>query len=417
MKTLKMALYLLGALLLTYCQESPLELSPSGSPDQELILKDHHVNDGCVFVQKLWAGAGQNDITKAVEVGSITAVVDYPYLHLTFSVHPHKLNEIHVWIGNDLKLIPKNAAPGQFPIKKKTGAAGTYQLMVDLSKMGVQQGELFYIAAHGVAMVPSSETFWAYGEHTFTELGVARKWGWVFEVDQSRCEEIADGDPCPGMPYFTDPRDGNVYKTVNIGGQCWFKENLRYLPRVEGYPYRQYSVYDYPVLDEDGFAEVDLDEAKATDNYKNYGVLYDWLIAPEVCPAGWHLPTIDEWNQMIGYVMNKHPEYTLPQILNSCRQVNSPLGGDCDTEVHPRWDQHDELYGLDLVGFSALPGGMAGWFFNFRGNLAIFWTASEEFTPNYWNIRLRYDSPERYHGSSEFLLGFSVRCMKDKHNE
>lgn len=28
-----------------------------------------------------------------------------------------------------------------------------------------------------------SETVWAYGEHTFIELGVARKWGWIFELN------------------------------------------------------------------------------------------------------------------------------------------------------------------------------------------------------------------------------------------
>jgi hypothetical protein len=28
-----------------------------------------------------------------------------------------------------------------------------------------------------------SETVWAYGEHTFIELGIANKWGWIFEVD------------------------------------------------------------------------------------------------------------------------------------------------------------------------------------------------------------------------------------------
>jgi hypothetical protein len=59
MKTFKIALLMLGALLLTYCQDSPLEVTPSEYPDNELFLKDHHVHDGCVFVQKLWAGAGQ----------------------------------------------------------------------------------------------------------------------------------------------------------------------------------------------------------------------------------------------------------------------------------------------------------------------------------------------------------------------
>ena len=35
-----------------------------------------------------------------------------------------------------------------------------------------------------------------------------------------------DGQPCPGTPTVTD-HEGNVYNTVQIGNQCWTKENLR----------------------------------------------------------------------------------------------------------------------------------------------------------------------------------------------
>ncbi len=112
---------------------------------------------------------------------------------------------------------------------------------------------------------------------------------------------------------FTDPRDGNVYKTVKIGDKIVMAENLRYLPEVIGpntgtttsNPNTSYYyVYDY-----DG---TDVETAKESPNYKTYGVLYNWPAAMNgattsetvpsrvqgICPDGWHLPSHEEWGEI-----------------------------------------------------------------------------------------------------------------------
>jgi uncharacterized protein (TIGR02145 family) len=99
----------------------------------------------------------------------------------------------------------------------------------------------------------------------------------------------------PELSSFTDSRDGNIYKTVKIGTQIWMFENLRYIPFVclldeEGGIW----VYDY-----DGH---NIKKAISHKNYKKYGCLYDWVTAKSICPDGWHLPSYEEWTQLLNNI-------------------------------------------------------------------------------------------------------------------
>lgn len=75
-----------------------------------------------------------------------------------------------------------------------------------------------------------------------------------------------------GQEKFADPRDGNVYSTININGSTWMRENLRYTG-IEG----TFS------FDDDNR------------NLPLYGALYEWKAARNACPAGWHLPSGEEF--------------------------------------------------------------------------------------------------------------------------
>jgi uncharacterized protein (TIGR02145 family) len=216
-------------------------------------------------------------------------------------------------------------------------------------------------------------------------------------LELSATEAIGGGTPCPGMPTFTDPRDGQTYNTVQIGSQCWMKENLNY---------QTANSWCY---------------ANNTANCNNYGRLYTWQAALTACPPGWHLPSDAEWTQLVDYVISQgHPNnWNDPNgtgnALKSCRQVNSPLGGDCNTSEHPRWNSHSTHHGFDEFGFSALPGGIRatdGSFYGI-GYYGYWWSSTEASSTTAWGRYMYYFYGNVRRSYYSKASGFSARCLRD----
>lgn len=100
-------------------------------------------------------------------------------------------------------------------------------------------------------------------------------------------------------PPLTESRDGNIYKTVRIGNQLWMAENLRYLPAVSDTQSISINTSFYYVY---GYSGNDVNEAKESENYEKFGVLYNWTASTSVCPAGWHLPSEKDWYDLFSYL-------------------------------------------------------------------------------------------------------------------
>jgi uncharacterized protein (TIGR02145 family) len=103
--------------------------------------------------------------------------------------------------------------------------------------------------------------------------------------------------------------------------------------------------------------------------------------------------------------------------LKSCRQVNSPLGGNCNTTEHPRWGSDNTYYGFDAFGFSGLGGG----FRNFIGQWdpigfnGIHWSSTESNTSDAW-VRFLHSNYGYISGEGfgyPKVSGLSVRCLRD----
>ncbi len=224
--------------------------------------------------------------------------------------------------------------------------------------------------------------------------------------------------------------DDNVYQTVIIGNQEWMAQNLRVskynngdaipteLSGDEWYYTTQgaYAVFDHNFPDAEGINSPE--EMLAA-----YGKLYNWYAVDDprgLCPEGWSVPGDDDWTRLVDYIVSQgfpnemnHPSGA-GNALKSCRQVNSPEGGECDTSEHPRWEADNTHFGFDTFGFSAYPGGYrstSGNFFNL-GKWGPWWSSTEDSSSFAWfrDVSLFGNV---YRGKTSKSYGFSLRCVKD----
>ncbi|MCB2218836.1 MAG: fibrobacter succinogenes major paralogous domain-containing protein [Bacteroidetes bacterium] len=208
--------------------------------------------------------------------------------------------------------------------------------------------------------------------------------------------------------------DGHVYNTIQIGTQCWMKENLKTTSYRNGNPIQNITnATTWSTLTSGAYVWYNNDIGWKD----HYGALYNWYAAMDpngLCPEGWHIPSDNEWTILtntIGGAGSPHGNE-----LKSCRQVNSPISGGCNTTEHPRWDADDIHYGTDTYGFSGLPGGTRRFYNGGFFNMGAYggWWSSTPLTSD--EVLMR--GLGNYYGFVDYNYynkkdGYSVRCLKD----
>ena len=190
-----------------------------------------------------------------------------------------------------------------------------------------------------------------------------------------------------------DERDGQVYKTTQIGDQIWMAQNLN----------------------------LETENSRCYNNDSNlcnkYGRLYEWMetvnkqwsecdrttscslppIVQGICPVGWHVPTKEEFEVLIKFAGD----------FSSGQNLKTTEG----------WNEIST--GYDTYCFSALPAGEheCGYPCHYEGEkeVALFWTSTENHKTNVYYMFMKdsygdaslSDNPK----NTGWLL--SVRCLKD----
>jgi len=221
-------------------------------------------------------------------------------------------------------------------------------------------------------------------------------------IEWSFFTEYEHGQPCPGIPTFD--YDGQTYTTVQIGTQCWMKENLNIGVMINGSQNQQNN---------DTIEKHCYENNPA--NCVIYGGLYQWDEmmqyvtiegAQGICPTGWHLPTDAEWCTL----ENEVDAGTVSCIATGNRGIDAGL----NLKSTSGW--YDPLgSGTDLYGFTALPGGYCNssdYFYSLLHS-AYFWSSDESTSLWAWQRSLHLINDGISRNANNKTRGFSVRCLKD----
>jgi uncharacterized protein (TIGR02145 family) len=233
-------------------------------------------------------------------------------------------------------------------------------------------------------------------------------------------EGVSSSSSSVNSGIFTDIRNGKEYKWVEIGNQTWFAENLNYA--VEGSKCGNLEDISTNACSSDN-PTVD-NPCRLTDNNtpwcNHYGRLYNWETAMNACPQGWHLPSHDDWYELVHFVDVQKNKYC--PIVSGGGVIFRWDGYVAKYLRASGWYEYNDEDNFDTYEFSALPGG-----FGYENGIKFANAGGLFGRANWWGASVpEYDDLDRAYGyimggnsngpSEELFNKFyllSVRCVKD----
>ena len=223
--------------------------------------------------------------------------------------------------------------------------------------------------------------------------------------------------PCPGTATITD-YDGNTYSTVQIGDQCWMRENLRTTHYANGD-----SIPLGSNTSTDSTTAYRFYPNNSESNVPTYGYLYNWPAVmgssassnsnpsgvQGICPNGWHVPSHSEWAQLINYVSG--------QTSYVCGNNSNNIAKALASTTY--WMNSNEscavgntLADNNATGFTALPANRTH--ASGLGTHAFFWSSTDDGDDAY-DLSFIYSLAHVTNIYSDFkFFGFSVRCLRNE---
>lgn len=242
--------------------------------------------------------------------------------------------------------------------------------------------------------------------------------------------------------------EDNWYEVVQIGSQCWLKENMRCTTPPTGSQATSFTNGGYVDIDYTTPRYYKLQDQTirgknytAEDLFFTYGILYNFSAAMAIddwesssfdanhrgiCPEGWHIPTDAEWGMLEKTVLGA----TDDDIDRFFEYLGSSAGKLCES---CDWCESTNTadpgsYGYidrNTSGFNAFPAGIFDGGYHWAGESATFWTATPSpirYREDYydydqgqycWLRGLDCDASGMMRTDNTRATGCSVRCVRD----
>jgi uncharacterized protein (TIGR02145 family) len=206
---------------------------------------------------------------------------------------------------------------------------------------------------------------------------------------------------CPGIPTVT--YEGKTYHTVQIGTQCWIKENMDVGTMINSSQAGQLQTNN--TITEKFCYE------NTPANCNIYGGLYEWNEAMQyvtnegargICMEGWHIPTDGAWT-------------ILANFLGGSAFAGIKMKSTGTLEAGTGLWKSSYTNGTNTSGFTGYPGGS-------RYNTGVFqglntgkyaWSSTQKDETMSWYRSISYSYADLWRNNYYKDGGFSIRCIKD----
>ncbi|HNS18348.1 MAG TPA: FISUMP domain-containing protein [Bacteroidales bacterium] len=231
--------------------------------------------------------------------------------------------------------------------------------------------------------------------------------GWINVLDIISMVNIimqVPGIPCSCVAPVL--YEGQTYSTVQIGDQCWLRENLNVGTMINSTS-AGYQQQDNGIIEKYCFGNNE-------ENCAIYGGLYEWPEAMQyvsdegaqgICPPGWHLPSDGEWSN-------------LNVFLGGSAVAGGKMKSTGTIEAGTGLWHTPNAGATNESGFTGFPGGYrdaGGVDFGLLGTYGFFWSSTQSGTNSAWLRYLATDDATLYRVDNSFdneWSGYSVRCIK-----